>query len=142
MKKSAGFFMTILSAIAAVVGVVAYIMNTRTNYFINLGVNTVVVACAVAAVVIQVVYLIASGKGHNLFVDLLAVLPPVLLIVAAITLVSTRINGIAAIMTFENNAQNMADLTSAIVGIAGCVVAALIGVIASFFDAAKVKEAK
>lgn len=137
MKKSIGFFMTILSAAAAAVGAVAYFMNCRTNYFINLGVNPVVMGCAVAAIVLQIVYIVVTQKGHQLWNDVLAVIPPVLLIVATITLVSARVNGIAAIMTFENNAQNMADLTSAIVGIAACLIAAVVGIVASFFDTVK-----
>lgn len=137
MKKSIGFFMTVLSAAAAAVGAVAYFMNCKTNYFINLGVNPVVMGCVVCAIVLQVVYIVVTQKGHQLWNDVLAVIPPVLLIVATINLVSARVNGIAAIMTFENNAQNMADLTSAIVGIAACLIAAVVGIAASFFDTVK-----
>ena len=137
MKKSAGFFMTVLSAAAAAVGAAAYFLNCRTNYFVNLGVNPVVMGCAIAAILCQVVYLVATRKGHALWSDVLAVLPPVLLMAAAITLAGARVNGIAAIMTFENNAQNMADLTSAIGGIAACLAAAVTGIIAAFFDTVK-----
>ena len=138
MKKSVGFFMAILSAAAAVVGAVAYFMNCQTNYFINLGVNPVVMGCVIVAILLQCLYVgITSRQGHAMWSDVLAVLSPVLLIVATITLVSARVNGIAAIMTFENNAQNMADLTSAIVGIAACLIAAVIGIAASFFDTVK-----
>ena len=137
MKKSVGFFMTILSAAAAAVGAVAYFMNCQTNYFINLGVDPVVMGCAVAAIVLQVVYIVMTRKGSQLWTDVLAVVPPVLLIIATITLAGSRISGIASIMTFENNAQNMADLTSAIVGIAACLIAAVIGIAASFFDTVK-----
>ena len=137
MKKSAGFFMTILSAAAAAVGAAAYFMNCQTNYFINLGVDPVVMGCAAAAIVLQVVYIAVTQKGHALWSDVLAVIPPVLLIIAAITLVGARVGSIASIMTFENNAQNMADLTSAIVGIAACLIAAIAGIAASFFDTVK-----
>lgn len=129
--------MTIISAAAAVVGAVAYFMNCRTNYFINLGVSPVVLGCALAAIVLQVVYILATQKGKALWTDLLAVIPPVLLIVATINLAGSRISGIASIMTFENNAQNMADLTSAIVGIAACLIAAIVGIAAAFFDTVK-----
>ena len=123
MKKSVGFFMTILSAAAAAVGAAAYFMNCRTNYFINLGIDPVVMGCAVCAIVLQAAYIIVTQKGNQLWTDILAVLPPVLLIVAT--------------MTFENNAQNMADLTSAIVGIAACLIATIVGIAASFFDTVK-----
>lgn len=137
MKKSVGFFMTILSAAAAAVGAAAYFMNCRTNYFINLGIDPVVMGCAVCAIVLQAAYIIVTQKGNQLWTDILAVLPPVLLIVATITLAGSRISGIASIMTFENNAQNMADLTSAIVGIAACLIATMVGIAASFFDTVK-----
>lgn len=137
MKKSVGSFMTILSAAAAVVGAVAYFMNSRTNYFINLGLDPVVMGCIAAAVLLQVVYIVVTQKGHQLWSDVLAVLPPALLMVATIILTGTRISPIASIMTFENNAQNMADLTSAIVSIAACLIAVIIGIAASFFDTVK-----
>jgi len=137
MKKSVGFFMTILSAAAAVVGAAAYFMNSKTNYFINLGLDPVVMGCIAAAVLLQVVYIVVTQKGHQLWSDVLAVLCPALLMVATIILTGTRISPIASIMTFENNAQNMADLTSAIVSIAACLIAVIIGIAASFFDTVK-----
>ena len=130
--------MAILSAAAAVVGAVAYFMNCRTNYFINLGVDPVVMGCIIVAILVQCLYVgITARQGHALWSDALPVISPVLLIVATITLAGSRISGIASIMTFENNAQNMADLTSAIVGIAACLIAAVIGIAASFFDTVK-----
>lgn len=137
MKKSIGLYLTALSAVAGVAGAIAYGINTGTKYFINLGVNSTVMGCIVAAIVCQVAYLVLSRKGHKPFSDALAVLPPVLQIVAVVTLLSIRVNGFAAIMTFENNPQNMADLSSAIVAIAACLVATLVGVLASFFDVVK-----
>lgn len=92
----------------------AYFMNCKTNYFINLGVNPVVMGCAMCAIVLQVVYIAVTQKGHALWSDALAVLPPVLLIVATITLAGSRI-----------------------VGIAACLVAAIVGIAASFFDTVK-----
>ena len=113
-------------------------MNCKTNYFINLGVNPVVMGCLIVAILLQCLYGgVATRQGHALWSDMLAVISPVLLIVAAITLAGSRINGIAAIMTFENSAQNMADLASAIVGIAACLIAAVVGIVASFFDTVK-----
>lgn len=137
MKKSIGLYLTALSAIAGVVGAIAYGINSGTNYFINLGINPTVMGCIVAAIVLQIAYLVLTQQGHKLWNDVLAVIPPSLLIIATITLLSVRVNGFAAIMTFESNPQNMADLTSAIVAIAACVIAAIIGICASFFDTVK-----
>ena len=37
-KQSAGFYLTVVSAVAAIVGLIAYLVNCNTNYFKNLGV--------------------------------------------------------------------------------------------------------
>ena len=137
MKKSAGFYMTILSALAGMIALVTYMVNCRTAYFAGLGVSPVVVGCLVIAVALQVAYLIMTKNGHKMWIDILAVIPPVLLIEAVVTLIGGRVNIFAAIMSFENNAKNMADMTSAIVAIATCVIAILISILASFFDTVK-----
>lgn len=134
MKKFIGFYITILSALASLVGVAAYAVNCRTNYFLSQGMSPAVMGGAIAAVAVQIVYLIATKNGHQTWTDLLAVVPPVLMVVATVTLLSVRVNGIAAIMTFESNAQNLSDLSSAIVAIAACAAAIVVGVLASFFD--------
>jgi hypothetical protein len=56
---------------------------------------------------------------------------------ALLTLVNSRVNGIAAIMTFENNAANMADLQSALVAIGALAAAALLACLAAFFSVKK-----
>lgn len=142
MKKAVGFYMTILSTLAGTLAFAAYLVNCRTDYFVGLGVSPFVVGCLILAIAIQIAYLVLTKNGHKLWIDILAVLPPILLIEAVVTLISSRVNSFAAILSFENNAKNMADMTSAIVGIAACVIAALIGVLASFFDVVKEKPKK
>lgn len=136
-KQSAGFYLTVVSAVAAIVGLIAYLVNCNTNYFKNLGVDSTIVVCAVAAVLLQAVYVVTAQKGQKLWMDIIRVAVSVLLLVAALLFVNVRVNGIAAVMTFENNARNMADLTSAIVGIAGCLVAAIVSIVSAFFDVSK-----
>lgn len=136
-KQSVGFYTTACSAILAIVGLVAYLINCGTDYFSNLGVNPAVVACLVIAVAVQAVYLVVTQKGTPIWTDILPVAASVLLVVATLLFVSVRINGIASIMTFEGNAKTMADLTSAIVGIVGCLAATIVSVAASFFDTTK-----
>ena len=53
--------------------------------------------------------------------------------VALAYFIQARVNGIAAIMTFTNNAQNMKDLSSAIVAIAALAIAMILNMVASFF---------
>lgn len=139
MKRqiSAGFFLTALSAIAGIAALAAYLVNCGTAYFSNLGISPVVAGCTGVAVVLELVLILAGLRDQKNWMDILPVASSVLLIVATISLISARANGIAAIISFENNAQNMADLSSAIVGIAACLVAALISIVSSFFDISK-----
>lgn len=137
MKKAIGLYLTSLSAVAAVVCVTAYVFNCGTDYFANLGMDSAVLICAIAAIILEVVYLIVTRKGYKVWSDVLPVLAPVLLIVATLLIVNVRVNGIAAIMTFEGNAQTMADLTSALVSIIAGLIATIAGIIASFFDTVK-----
>lgn len=138
MKKlSVGFFLTVLSAILAVVGLIFYMVNANTAYFANLGVNAAIVGCAVAAVVLQAIYLGASRKGDNWVLGFCPIVACALLMLAFTNFITARVNGIASIMTFENNASNMADLTSAIAGIVFCLLAVVFGIVSAFFDASK-----
>ncbi|MBP3195794.1 MAG: hypothetical protein J6N21_02160, partial [Butyrivibrio sp.] len=57
-----------------------------------------------------------------------------LLIIGGITLLNTRINGIAAIMTFTNNAQTMSDLSSAVVAIAAIIFAGVVGIVNAYLE--------
>ena len=137
MKRALfGSILTVITIVAAVVGLINYITNSNTNYFAGLGKDPVVIGCAVLAIAALALWLVL-GNPMITWTDILPVAAPALLIVAALTLVNSRINGIAAIMTFENNAQNMADLQSGIVAIAALVVAAVLAVLNAFFDVKK-----
>lgn len=132
-KQSAGFYLTALSAVLAVVGIAFYLVNCKTAYFANFGVNAVVVACAVLAVAVQIALIAASQvMGGKKALDVLFIAAAVLLAVAFVTFVGARVASIATIMTFENNASTMADLTSALVGLV-CMVLAMVASIAASF---------
>lgn len=136
-KTAGGLFLTALSAIVALVALVAYMINTGTDYFGKDGVDTVTVACIVIAVVAEVVLIVVGRGGTPMWADVLPVASSVLLIVSAINLLSLRVAGIASIMTFEGNDSTRADMMSAIIAIACCLVAAIISIIASFHDISK-----
>lgn len=136
-KQSVGFILSIVTVAAALAGVIGYLINCGTNYFSNLGVDAVVVGCAIAAIALEVAYVVVNMKGTKTWADVLPVAVAVLLMVATLLLVNSRVNSIAAVMTYENNASNMADLTSCIVGIVGCLVATVTSVVSSFFDVVK-----
>ena len=64
--------------------------------------------------------------------DVMSVVAGVTLVVAAAQFISPRVNTIASIMTFTNNAQTMADLSSAIYGTAALLIAVVLNIIAAF----------
>lgn len=123
-KQAAGFYLTLLAMILGTAGVVFYVINCNTAYFSNLGISWGVVGCLVAG----------QEKSPELPVlDILPVLAGVLLMAGFVFFVRLRVNSIATILSFERNAQTMADLSSAIIGM-GCVLAAVImTIISSFF---------
>ena len=137
MKRALfGSIMTVITIVAAVIGLINYITNANTTYFSGLGKDPVVIGCAVLAIAALALWLVL-GEPKASWKDILPVIAPACLIVAALTLVNSRINGIAAIMTFQNNAQNMADLSSALTAIAALVAAAVLAAFTAFFDVKK-----
>lgn len=137
MKKSAGFPITALSAVLAIVGLVFYFINSNTNYFIADGLNPGVIGCAVAAIVVELVLLVAAQKGQKTWMDILLVASPVLLMISFVMLLVSRVNAIAAIMTFTNSAENMADLQSCIISMVCLLLGTIVAVVASYFDVTK-----
>ena len=139
-KISLGLILTAAACVLAVVGLVFYLNNTKTTYFSALGVNTTVVGCIIAAIACMVVSIIVGLKGTPVWADILPIATSGLLMAALMSFASARINGIAAIMTFENNESNMADLKSAIIGIVLVAIAWIISIIASFMDVSRSVE--
>lgn len=133
-KQSAGFFITGLSAIVMIVGIVFYFINCNTKYFSNLGINMLVVICGIVAILGQVIYLFLCEKEmESIATVLFPIASSVLMMLAAVTFIGSRVYGMASIMTFENNASNMADLTNAMIGMALCLIAVILAMLSSFF---------
>ena len=137
MKKSAGFPLTALSAVLAIAGLVFYFINSNTNYFLADGLNPAVIGCTIAAIVVEVLLLLVAQKGQKTWMDILPVAAPVLLMVSFVLFLVSRVNAIAAIMTFTNSAENMADLQSCIISLGCLLVGTIVAVVASYFDVSK-----
>lgn len=141
MKRniSVGLYATAISTIAAVIGFIYYMINCNTNYFSNLGVNPLVAACIIIAVILQVATIVIGMKGQPMWADILPIATSALLMFATANFISIRVVPFATIITFENSTENMADLSSAIISIAACLVATFISIVAAFFDITKEK---
>lgn len=136
-KLSIGAYLTCASAVLALIGLIAYLVNTGTDYYAKMGVDSAVVGCLVAVVVATVLRFAVGMKGNPLWADILPVCTVVLAVVAMVMLLNARVNNLAAVFTFENSAANMADTTSCIVAIACCVLAVIVSMISAFFDITK-----
>ena len=137
-KIGVGLVLSVITALVTVLGLVLYMMNCKTNYFINSGVNNAVVACLAVAAILEIVMIVASVKmGAKPVLDIIPVVCGVLTAYALIQFLGSRIAAIGSIMTFENNAQNMADLNGAIIGMIVCAVAMICTIISSFFKVVK-----
>ena len=114
-----------------------YFINSNTNYFIADGLNPAVIGCSIAAIVVEVLLLLVAQKGQKTWMDILPVAAPVLLMVSFVLFLVSRVNAIAAIMTFTNSAENMADLQSCIISLGCLLVGTIVAVVASYFDVSK-----
>ncbi|KAB8286633.1 hypothetical protein DSM100688_2233 [Bifidobacterium ramosum] len=153
-QQSIGFYVNILALAAAVVALVYYVINCHTSYFLSAGMNPGVLACSVGVIVLELVILVgnqfagaAAGSGSagsaagvswlRVVLDVCVVAVSVMLMCAFAFFLSDRVNSIASIATFNQNAQNMADLMSAIYGMIAYVVAVVLSIVASYLKVNK-----
>lgn len=130
-KQSAGFYLSALTILAGAVGLAYCVINGGTSSFKNIGTGPVVIGCAAAALVALALHIVLGQKG-SILGDVMPVVAGVALVVAAAGFITPRVNTIASILTFTNNAQTMADLSSAIIGTAALLVAVLLNIVGSF----------
>lgn len=139
MKKkfTAGAVIACLAAVLAIVGLISYLVNTGTNYYAKMGVNASIVICLIAAAVLSAARLFIGQTGKPAWADILPVAASVLAVLGFMFLLNARVNNLAAVFTFENNAANMADTTSCIVAIAASLLAVIVTIVSAFSDTAK-----
>lgn len=135
-NQHVGFYLTLITLIAAVIGLVYSLINAGTDSFAKIGTSGLVIGCIVAAIVALVLYVILGSK-ESIVRDVMPVIAGVALMVAAAQFIVPRVNTIASIMTFTSNDQTMADLQSAIIAEAALVVAALVNMISAFTPVAR-----
>ena len=131
-----GTIVSLLAACAACVGLIAYIMNTGTTYFVGLG-KSMPVICSLIVGIVALLAWVALGEAKVTWKDILPLAAPSLFMFGFLTLLNSRINGIAAIMTFEANEANMADLKSALVALVFMAVAAVLACVGAFANVKK-----
>ena len=143
---SLGFYVGVLAFIVEVVALVFYFINQGTVTFGNLPLNMVTVVGGVIALAIQLLILVlgqlrASNKtGVGVLLDLAYVAEAVLIVWGAPVFFADRINLFSSVMTFNRNAQSLADMNSALYGIGAMFVAAVLVILSSFMRVSKNQE--
>lgn len=137
-RMGAGLVLNVITILVTAAGLFLYMQNCKTNYFSNMGVNSTVAGCLAASLILEILMVVLSMKmGSKPIFDIIPVACSVMTALAAIQFIGSRIAGAASIMTFENNAENMADLNGAITAMAVCVAALVCVMITSFFKVVK-----
>lgn len=136
-KLSAGMYVACASAVFALVGLIAYMLNTGTAYYAKMGVDAVVVLSLAGAALLGCVRVVVGMKSNPVWADVLPVCAVVLAVMGFMFLVNARVNNIAAVMTFENSASNMADSVSCFIAIGAAFLAMIAAFVAGFFDITK-----
>lgn len=141
-RQSIGFYMGTLTFIVTLAALIYAEINGKTAYFQNLGVEPSVLVCAIVAMASEI-FVLVSGQVYQgsrwlaLARDIALCLAAVLLVLSMVSFLASRINGFASIMTFEQNAQNMADLQSASIAIVLFALASVLAIVTSFFRVRK-----
>ena len=143
-----------LTAAAFVVGLVVlilYFVNASTGYFKG-NTSTGLVVSAIIGLIAAILVVVLSLSGNNNKVvsvlrDALKIAAPVLLLLALFYFVATRMEGLAYIYGSNSDIlatiQTPENLASTYVAIAGFVlfgIAAIVGIVAAFFGAAKKED--
>lgn len=131
-RPAAGYWACALAFVLSAAGLVFYWLNAGTRYFVNLGMDPLVLGCTAAAMVVYLLVMAIGRRREGLMTDVLFIAGAVLVTLAMAAFAASRVNGFASIMTFEYSAQNMADLSSAITGVGLYAAALIMGIAASF----------
>lgn len=147
MKRQAfGFYVTILAAVAAIVGLVFYFINSHTATFGNIALNRLTIAGSVVAIVLMVVRVALeqpklTNPVSSTVADICCVITSVLLMCSTAVFICDRVNTVASVISFAQNAQSTADLQSIIVGVAAMAAATVLSIIASYFGMCRKRKA-
>lgn len=137
-KIGAGMILGVITVLVTAAGLFLYLNNCKTNYFSSIGTDQNIVICLAASLVLEILMLVLSVKiGAKPVLDLIPPVCGAMTAYAVIQFIGSRIAGAASIMTFENNTQNMADLSGAITAMAVCAAALVCVMLTSFFKVVK-----
>lgn len=134
-KYSIGFYVTVVTILCAIMAVVFYIWNCHTDYFSRVGgVNQKLVASLIVASVLLIIYLATdiTGKLPAKVLDYIPMLAGIFFMLGLVIFFNERLYYAATIMSFEKSDANMADLSSAFIGMGFCIAAVILNIIGSF----------
>lgn len=137
-KQAVGFYFTLLTVVATIASLVLYLINCKTQYFSNIGINNGIIVLLILVSIVEIAYIVGSNKSNiNQYFEVLPIIGGILLMIAFVLFLNARVSSIATILSFQKNAQTMSDLSSAIAAMICCFVAALLNMVGAFFKAVK-----
>jgi hypothetical protein len=135
-KQSIGSFLSIITIILSLIGMAIYISNGNSNYYHDF--NSRVVILSVVAMAIEVVLMVmVRAVGEKQWLDVIYIAVPVLLAVAMITFLSSRIESAGIILGSsleQGNMEAIRALTQAFIGIGVYLLAIIACMTGSFFS--------
>lgn len=154
-KLGIGSIVFVLAIIVGVIGLILYGVNVSSvGYFQGLTVPYVVLLgiLAIAALVVAMLFRVIApankaGSALGILADVLSVVAAVLFVIAGLTLIGARSQGIGFVFVHDPNLdsvlstpENFASCNTAITATVFFIVAALVTVIGNFFGPMKAKE--
>lgn len=137
-KQTAGFYISLLTVLTTVISIIFYLINCKTEYFANYGMNGWIVICLIIAAAIEVAYILGSNKKEmKKYFEIFPIIGGAVLMIAFVLFLNARVSSIATILSFQKNAQTMSDLSSAIAAMGCCFAAAVFNMIGAFFKVVK-----
>ncbi|MFD0704235.1 hypothetical protein ACFQY8_00490 [Alloscardovia venturai] len=136
-NQAFGFYAEAVAIIAELVGFVFYFLNGKTATYGNLQINLVTTVGGVIGILLAIFIIAASGKvsenkGLRWVVDIAHLAVGILFTWGLAVFIADRVNLFASVLTFNKNAQTLADTQSAIYAIVALLVAVVAAVAASF----------
>ena len=134
MKKIKNSIFYVFAIILMAAATILYFINCNTQFYKSSGIDRNVIILTAAALCIEAVVWLAGKKiaekiGEGI-ANLIPMVPSILLMYVFMSVLNSRIYSIATILTFENNAKNVADLKIAVAAMICYFVAMILAVCA------------
>ena len=136
-------WLALSAAILAILGLAFYLGNTSTVYFTPFGIDPLLVALSVIAVVLGFannVLAFFNNKILRIISLVIQIVLPCVLMAVFLVLLNLRLYYIVTILSFEKTGQNLSDLATVWVSLVFDLLALMTGLVATFLPLRKTEK--